>query len=143
MPIHMQKFKKFCWKLFEKILKTTFFCYIVARDERLKVSRRRGALPPPKKFFIVPPNDHLAATAKVCLPASGATISTKCRWPALVRSVYLKKLVLLPVPLWTRSATLRSAPTECNDSWAVNAILSQILSVTTQIKTSLSVENVD
>ena len=54
MPIHMQNFKKFCWKLSKKILKTTFFCYIVARDERLKVSRRRGALPPPKKFFIVP-----------------------------------------------------------------------------------------
>ena len=129
----MQNFRKICWKLFEKIPKTTFFCFIVARDEKLKVSRRRGALPPPK-IFLLPPGDHLAATAKLCLPASGATISTKCRRPALLRSVCLNKLVLLPVPHWTRSATLRSAPTECKDSWAVNAILSQILSVATQKK---------
>ena len=76
MPVHMQNFKKFCWKLFKKILKTTFFCYIVARDERLKVSRRRGALPPPKKFFIVP---RRPPSTGQCLPAvrRGCSIDEK------------------------------------------------------------------
>ena len=131
MPIHMQNFKKFCWKLFKKILKTTFFCYIVARDERLKVSRRRGALPPPKKFFIAPRRPP--SSYRTTVPAGKwTTMSTEGRWPALLRLVCLNKLVLLPVPPRAHSATLWSSPTECKDSWAVNEMFSQILSVTTQ-----------
>ena len=138
MPMHMQNFKKFRFKLFKKILKTTFFCYIVARDERLKVSRRRGALPPPKKFFIAPRRPPSSYRARECLPEKGATMSTKCRCPALLRSVCVVQLVLLPVRPRTRSATLDYAPTECFDLWAVGSFLSHILSLRTQKKIILN-----
>ena len=133
MRIHMQNFKKFCWKLSKKILKTTFFCYIVARDERLKVSRRRGALPPPKKFFIVPPNDHLAGGSG-CRRQEGLQHRREVGGLARLGSVCLVQLVMRPVRPRTRSATVSSAPTECDDLWAVGSFLSHILRLRTQKK---------
>ena len=78
------------------------------------ITLAQGPFPSSRHYFFgkARPNKNDGAALQVGLPCR-----RKAGGPARLRSVSVVQLVLRPVRPRTRSATVRSTPTECDDSW--------------------------